>query len=42
MCSPGRHLPHYMIYKNMIDLAIPSVDNVVKVGARTPTSKERE
>lgn len=27
----GRPAP-YMIYKNMIDLAIPSVDNVVKVG----------
>lgn len=29
---PGGRPAPYMIYKNMIDLAIPSVDNVVKVG----------
>ena len=30
----------YMIYKNMIDLAIPSVDNVVKVGDTIADIKE--
>lgn len=29
---PGGRPAPYMIYKNMIDLAIPSVDNIVKVG----------
>ena len=29
-----------MIYKNMIDLAIPSVDNVVKVGDTIADIKE--
>lgn len=29
---PGGRPAPYMIYKNMIDLAIPSIDNVVKVG----------
>lgn len=35
----GRPAP-YMIYKNMIDLAIPSVDNVVKVGDTIADIKE--
>lgn len=29
---PGGRPAPYMIYKNMIDLAIPSTDNIVKVG----------
>lgn len=35
----GRPAP-YMIYKNMIDLAVPSVDNVVKVGDTIADIKE--
>ena len=35
----GRPAP-YMIYKNMIDLAIPSVDQVVKVGDTIADIKE--
>lgn len=35
----GRPAP-YMIYKNMIDLAIPSVDNIVKVGDTIADIKE--
>lgn len=35
----GRPAP-YMIYQNMIDLAIPSVDNVVKVGDTIADIKE--
>lgn len=35
----GRPAP-YMIYRNMIDLAIPSVDNVVKVGDTIADIKE--
>lgn len=35
----GRPAP-YMIYKNMIDLAVPSVDNVVKVGDTISDIKE--
>lgn len=35
----GRPAP-YMIYKNMIDLTIPSVDNVVKVGDTIADIKE--
>ena len=35
----GRPYP-YMIYKNMIDLAVPSVDEVVKVGDTITDIKE--
>lgn len=35
----GRPAP-YMIYKNMIDLAIPSIDNIVKVGDTIADIKE--
>lgn len=38
--SPQARPAPYMIYKNMIDLAIPSVDNVVKVGDTIADIKE--